>query len=100
MFVFGHLFRAIAVILDKVLFLYGWVVLIAVLMTWVSPDPSSPVVRILRGTTEPLFDWVRRRLPFAQLGMLDLAPMLVLFAIWFLRLFLIPSLFDLGYRLQ
>lgn len=100
MFVFGNLFRALAVILDKVLFLYSWVVLIAVLMTWVSPDPSNPVVRILRGMTEPIFDWLRRRVPFAQIGMMDLSPMLVLFAIWFLRLFLVPSLFDLSYRLQ
>lgn len=100
MFVFGNLLRALAVILDKVLFLYSWVVLIAVLMTWVSPDPSNPVVRILRGMTEPIFDWLRRRVPFAQIGMMDLSPMLVLFAIWFLRLFLVPSLFDLSYRLQ
>lgn len=100
MFVFGHLFRAVAVILDKTLLLYGWVVLAAVLLTWVSPDPSNPIVRILRGATDPVFDWVRRHLPFAQVGMLDLSPMLVLFTIWFLRLFLVPSLFDLGYRLQ
>ena len=100
MFIFGHLFRAIAVILDKTLYLYSWVVLVAVLLTWVSPDPSSPLVRLLRSVTEPVFDWVRRHLPFAQVGMLDLAPMLVLFTIWFLRLFLVPSLFDLGYRLQ
>ncbi len=100
MFVLGNLCRALAVILDKVLFLYSWVVLAAVLITWVNPDPFSPIVRLLRSVTEPIFDWLRRKLPFAQMGTLDLSPMLVLFVIWFLRLFLVPSLFDLSYRLR
>ncbi len=100
MFILAHFVYAVAVIVDKVFMLYGFVIMVAVLITWVSPDPFNPVVQLLRGVTEPLFDWVRQRLPFARVGMLDLSPMLVLFLLWFLRMFLVQSLFDLSTRLR
>ena len=100
MFVLGNLVRTLAFILNQVLILYGWVVLAAVLITWINQDPFNPIVRVLRGVTDPVFEWVRRRLPFAMMGMLDLSPMLVMFAIWFLKLFLVQTLLDISYRLR
>ena len=100
MFILGNLLEAVAVILDRVLQLYGFVVLVAVLISWVSPDPFNPIIRFLRSATEPIFEWVRRRLPFAVIGMLDLSPMLVFFFIWFARMFLVNSLIDIATRLR
>ncbi len=100
MFILANLVQAVAVIIDNVFKLYGIVIMVAVLITWVSPDPFNPLVQLLRGVTEPLFDWVRQRLPFARVGMLDLSPMLVLFLLWFLRMFLVQSLFDLASHLR
>ncbi len=100
MFVIGNLIRAVAVILDKVLQLYTFILIIAVLISWVSPDPFNPIVRFLRMATEPVFDWVRRRLPFTMVGMLDLSPIIVFLFIWFLRVFLVSTLFDLSLRLR
>ena len=100
MFVLGNLLQAIAVILDRLLQIYNYVVLIAVLISWVSPDPFNPVVRFLRSATEPVFDWVRRHLPFTRVGMMDLSPILVFFAIWFGRMFLVSSLLDVAVRLR
>lgn len=100
MFVIGNFFQACAVIADKLCELYSWIVLIAVLLQWVSPDPSNPVVRFFRSVTEPVFGWVRRRLPFTVVGMLDLSPMFVLLTLWFLRIFLVKSLMDLAFRLR
>lgn len=100
MFVIGNLIQAVAVILDRVLWLYNAVVLVAVLVSWVRPDPFNPIVQILRSATEPVFDWVRRHVPFAVVGMLDLSPMAVFLMIWFLRMFLVSSLLDLGLRLR
>ncbi|HBQ38196.1 MAG TPA: hypothetical protein DD714_04220 [Candidatus Omnitrophica bacterium] len=56
------------------------------------------MVQFLRSVTEPVFGWVRRRLPFAVVGMLDLSPMIVLMIMWFIQLGVIPSLFDLAAR--
>ena len=100
MFVFGNLLLAIAYILGRLLWLYSIVVLIAVLISWVSPDPSNPVVRFLRAATEPAFEWVRRHLPFAVIGMIDLSPIIVFMAIGFLQTFLVGSLEDLALRLR
>ena len=100
MFVLGNFIQAFAVILDKVLQLYNYVVLVAVLITWVRPDPFNPIVRFLRSATEPVFDWVRTRLPFTMVGMMDLSPMAVFFFVYFARLFLVTSLLDLSIRLR
>ena len=100
MFIFGNLLEAVAVILDRVLQIYSFVVLVAVLISWVSPDPFNPIIKFLRAATEPLFEWVRRRLPFAVIGMMDLSPMVVFFTIWFARMFLVSSLLDIATRLR
>ena len=100
MFVVGNLLMALAMILDKVLWAYSIVVLIAVLIQWVSPDPFNPIVHFLRSVTEPLFGWVRRRMPFTMVGLLDLSPMVVMLMIWFLQMFGVRSLVDLASRLR
>ena len=59
---------AIAVVLSSLLWLYWWIVIIAVLLTWVNPDPYNPIVRFLRSVTEPVFYRVRRAMPFVVVG--------------------------------
>ncbi len=100
MFVLGNLFQGVATILDKVCWLYSIVIMVSVLISWVSPDPFNPLVKMLRSMTEPLFAWVRRRLPFAMVGMLDLSPIIVLIGIQLLQMVVIRSLFDMALRLR
>ena len=100
MFVLGNVCQAVAMILDKVIRLYSIVIMIAVLVSWVSPDPFNPVVQFLRSVTEPLFAWVRRHLPFAVVGMIDLSPLIVLIFFQFLQMVVVHSLFDLAFRLR
>ncbi|HWP35383.1 MAG TPA: YggT family protein [Thermodesulfobacteriota bacterium] len=94
MFVLAKVLEGLAVVLNAALNIYWWIVLIAVLISWVSPNPYNPIVRALRGATEPLFAWVRRRVPgMRQLAFstgLDLSPIVVFLAIWFLQI-VIPS---------
>ncbi len=100
MFIIGNLIEAVAVILDKVLWIYNIVIMIAAILSWVSPDPFNPLVQMLRAATQPIFDWIRRRLPFAVVGMLDLSPMILLLILWFARMFLVKSLLDLSLHLR
>ncbi|MBI2104502.1 MAG: YggT family protein [Candidatus Omnitrophica bacterium] len=100
MFILGNFLQAVALILDRLLQIYSFVVLVAVLISWVNPDPYNPIIRFLRSATEPVFAWVRRRLPFTMVGMMDLSPILVFFAIWFMRLFLVNSLIDIAARIR
>ncbi len=100
MFIMANLIEAVAGVLDKVLGLYNLVLIVAVIVSWVSPDPFNPLVRFLRSVTQPVFDWIRQRLPFLMIGMLDLSPMVAFFGIYFLRVFLIRTLLDLSVRLR
>ena len=100
MFVAGNFLQAIAFILDRLLWLYSMVVLVAVLLSWVNPDPYNPIVRFLRSATEPVFQWFRQRVPFATVGMMDLSPILVFMSIWFLRMFLVGTIMDFAIRLR
>ena len=59
-----------------------WIVIIAALVSWVNPDPRNPIVRFLRGVTEPLFKPLRRLLPPSRTGGIDLSPIFVLLAIF------------------
>lgn len=95
--VLGLLFLTLARMLRSVLELYNLVVIAAVLMTWFKPDPRHPVVRTIKALTDPVFSFVRKRLPpaFFQSG-IDFTPMLVFLIIMFLNGFVVSTLFDIG----
>ncbi len=99
MFVFGNFLQAVALILSYVLWAYMWIVIGAVIISWVGADPYNPIVRFLHQATEPVFYRVRRYLPMSGWG-LDFSPIIVLLAIYFTRVFLIRSLIDLAVRLR
>lgn len=96
MFVFANLLQAVAAVLNVVLTLYFWIVIISALLSWVNPDPYNPIVRILRNLTEPVFNQVRRWLPFTMIGGIDLSPIIVLLAIQFVKIFLVQSLMEMA----
>jgi YggT family protein len=89
---------ALAGVLDGLLNLYSFVLLVAILLSWVNPDPYNPVVRFVRSATEPLLARVRRWLPFVVIGGLDLSPLVVALGFQFLRTFLVRTLAELAYR--
>jgi YggT family protein len=90
---------ALAGVLDGLINIYSIVLLVAILASWVNADPYNPIVRFLRGATEPLLARVRRALPFVVVGSLDLSPLVVMFGLQFLRTFLVRTLADFAYQL-
>jgi YggT family protein len=78
-------------LLLRILDLYWWVVIIAVVASWLvgfgivnSYNPTARMIlRALHALTEPVFGPVRRILP--PLGGLDLSPIIVLLLISFLQ---------------
>lgn len=69
-----------------------WLIIIAVLISWVSPDPRNPIVRFLWGITEPLFRPFRRLVPPSRTGGIDISPLFVLAIIYLLRVFISSQL--------
>jgi YggT family protein len=81
----------IAALLITVLDIYKWIVLAAVIVSWLTAfnviNQYNHFVRSLLRTlialTEPVFRQVRKVLP--PMGGLDLSPIIVFLAIWFLQ---------------
>ncbi|HPO08375.1 MAG TPA: YggT family protein [bacterium] len=60
---------------------YYFVLLIAIIISWVSPDPQNPVVAVIRALAEPYLRLFRRICPWARIGMLDFSPILAFFVL-------------------
>jgi len=81
------LLSSIAVVLLGIVSLYKWVIIISALLSWVRPDPNNPIVQMLHRLTEPAYALLRRFVPTVFGGM-DLAPIIIIFALIFLETFL------------
>lgn len=99
MFVVSNLLLAVARLLELVLWAYFWIIIARAVLSWVNPDPFNPIVRFLYRVTEPVLRPIRRRMPMVGMG-LDLSPMLVILAIYFLQAFLVESVRDLALSLR
>ena len=98
MFVVGYFLVAMATICDYLLLIYMWVVIAGAVLSWVEPNPYNPVVRFIHNVTEPVFYRIRRTLP-VNFGGIDFSPMLVIAAIYFLRIFAVNSILRIGYSM-
>ena len=61
----------------SLLWIYSWILIISIFLSWVRPDPYNPIVRFLNSITAPVFYRARQLMPFLQLGMIDLSPIAV-----------------------
>ncbi len=59
--------------------LYSFVIVAAVIVSWIPLDPRHPVAAVVYGLTEPVLAPIRRALP--PMGGLDLSPMVLLIAL-------------------
>ncbi len=75
-----------AVVIISIISLYKWIIIISALLSWVQPDPYNPIVQMLSRATEPAYALVRKFIP-TTFGGLDLAPMVLIFALIFLETF-------------
>jgi YggT family protein len=60
--------------------IYIWIVIVRVLLTWINPNPYSPVMQFLSRAADPALDLARRCCPLT-LGGLDFSPILVIMAL-------------------
>ena len=98
MFVFANFLLAIAKVADILLTIYMYVIIARAILSWVNPDPYNPIVSFLYRSTEPVLTRVRRVLP--DLGGLDLSPIIVLVAIYFLQSFVVRTIYDFGFKMK
>jgi YggT family protein len=81
----------IAALLIEILEIYKWIVIAAVIVSWLTAfnvinvhnNFVRTLLRILMALTEPVFRPIRRIIP--PIGGLDLSPIVVFVLIWFLQ---------------
>jgi YggT family protein len=95
----GGILLNIAEILNFILDAYMWIIIVAALISWVSPDPYNPIVRFLYRATEPVLGPIRR-LVGNRLGPIDISPLIAIFIIFLIRKFVVMSLIDIAYTLK
>ena len=95
MFVLENLNFALAQIIDMGLTLYMWLIIGRAVVSWVNPDPYNPIVNFLNRATEPVLAPVRRWIPMGGLG-IDISPVIVIMAIYFLQQFLVRTMMQMA----
>ena len=63
-------------LIQAVFQIFSLLILARTFMSWLQPDPNSPIVQFLHNVTEPFLAPIRQILPPA--GMFDFSPIVVL----------------------
>jgi YggT family protein len=99
LFIAGDFLSAVAAILDWLLSAYMLIVIARAVLSWVSPDPRNPIVRFINGLVDPVSYRISRVIP-TRIGMMDISPLILLAAIFFVQRFLVSVLRDAAMRLR
>ena len=99
MILLGNTLAALARILHIVLTIYLWIIILRAVFSWVYVPSLYQAGRVLYRLTEPVLRPVRRLLPPAKLGGLDISPIIVALLIVFLDSLLVNSLALYAHRL-
>ena len=78
------LIYAVVQLLHTVISLYIWIIIISALLSFVRPDPSNPIVQILYRLTDPVYAFVRQKMPFLVLSGIDLSPIVIILGLQFI----------------
>ncbi|MBI3306891.1 MAG: YggT family protein [Candidatus Omnitrophica bacterium] len=97
MFIFGELFRALALLVDGICTILYWLLFARIIVSWLPVDPYHSVVQFLMQVTEPILAPFRR-IPL-RIGMLDLSPLLAFLALFFIRNVLVRILMGFSYQM-
>ena len=90
MFDHSYFLMGVIGIVTSLLTVYMWVVIVAVVISWINPDPYNPIVRFLRAVTEPALARIRPFVPNVLWSTgLDFTPLFLILllqvVIWLLR---------------
>lgn len=80
----ADILRTFAYLLHLLIQFYILIIIARSFISWMGDIPRNPVVTILFRLTDPLFRFVHRRLPFLIVGGIDITPMIIIIALYFI----------------
>ncbi len=100
MFIAANLLTTIAQLLEILIQAYSFIVIAAAVVSWLKPNPYSPVVRMLKSLTEPIFYRLRKRFPFLYGNGMDFSPLAVLLVLQLLNGVVVKSALQMAARIS
>jgi len=94
----GLLVLTFAYLLKEVIYVYMFIIIIQIVISWINPGAYNPITVIMHQLSEPILKPVRRLIPSA--GGFDFSPMVIIIGIQLLVILLVSPLMDLGLRLS
>ncbi|MEX2517188.1 MAG: YggT family protein [Gammaproteobacteria bacterium] len=94
----GLLIVALGRLLRLVIYIFMFVIIIQVVLSWVNPHAYNAATRLIYNLSEPLLQPVRRLLP--ALGGIDLSPLVVIIGLNLLLILLAAPILDYGYSIS
>ena len=94
----GLFVLTIAYLIKEVIYVFLFIIIIQVVISWVNPGAYNPITVLLYQLSEPILKPVKRLIPPA--GGFDWSPLVVLIGLQLLIILLVSPLMDLGARLS
>tara|TARA_B100001250_G_scaffold381409_1_gene373683 strand:- start:1911 stop:2492 length:582 start_codon:yes stop_codon:yes gene_type:complete len=94
----GLAILTIANLLRMVLYIYLFIILIQVIISWINPNAYSLITKIMQQISTPILNPVRKLLPSA--GGIDFSPLIILVIINLLMILVVSPLLDWGQKLS
>jgi|OpeIllAssembly_1097287.scaffolds.fasta_scaffold155114_2 YggT family protein len=81
-------------LVSYLLSIYTWVVIINAFLSWIRPDPYNPIVRFISRLVDPVTYRISNLIP-TRVGMVDLAPLILIVVVQLVQAYLLPVLINL-----
>ncbi len=94
----GLTMLTIAYLLRTILYIYLFIIIIQVIISWINPNVYNPITTIMYQISEPILKPIRQFIPSS--GGLDFSPLVALIIINLLMILIISPLMDLGQKLS
>ena len=94
----GLTMLTIAYLLRTILYIYLFIIIIQVIISWINPNAYNPITTIMYQISEPILKPIRQFIPSS--GGLDFSPLVALIIINLLVILIISPLMDLGQKLS
>lgn len=83
---------AVVHLIHTLINIYIWIIIIAALLSFIQPDPNNPIVQALYRLTEPVYRWLRHKMPFLVVSNFDLSPLVIILGLQFIDIFMMQLL--------